>query len=413
MDTMTRRRFLIASGAVGGAAILAGGATISWRELAAGARSNPLPAGAKVLVVLTLYGGNDGLNTVIPYADSAYHDARPELAYSPDEVIKLDDALGFNPAMKGLAGLWHAKQLAVINGVDYPNPDFSHFRSMDIWQTASPTEPVPTGWIGRWLDATGDDPLRAVNVGSVLPPLAVGTKCTAAALPLGAARPLPADFAAAFTGLGQRDSTDTAEDGMVTASYLAERSVAQTFQPILSAGGAAPGPDMQSPAGSGGGNNNLAQQLDVVARCVKAGVPTRVYAVDLGGFDTHADEKGTQQTLLGTLDSALTSFLNTMSADPRGRGVVVLAYSEFGRRVGANASQGTDHGSAGPVFVAGAPVNGGRFYGEQPSLTNLDMGNLKYTVDFRTVYGEVLHRVLGADPQQVLGYSHNELGFVA
>lgn len=412
MDTMTRRKFLIASGVSGAAALVAGSATITWRELADSAAANPQPPGAKVLVVVTLYGGNDGLNTVIPYADPAYHGARPELAYSPDEVLKLDDALALNPAMKGLAGFWQDKRLAIVRGVDYPNPDFSHFRSMDIWQTASPSEPVQTGWIGRWLDATGDDPLRAVSVGSVLPPLAVGTRCTAAALPLGKARPLPADLADAFTGLGQADHDDTADDGRVAASYRAERTVATTFRSVLGSGSPTPGPDTESAAGTGGGSNSLATQLDIVGRCVKAGVPTRVYAVDLGGFDTHADEKGTQQTLLGTLDSALSAFLHDMAADARGRGVVVLVYSEFGRRVAANASQGTDHGSAGPVFVAGAPVRGG-FYGEQPSLTDLDMDNLKYNVDFRSVYGEVLHRVLGADAEQVLGYRHSELGFLA
>ena len=399
MNTLTRRRFLISSGVVGGAAVLAGSAAVSWHELAGRATSDPLPAGAKVLVVLTLYGGNDGLNTVVPYADPAYHDARPELAYSPDEVLHLDDRLGLNPGMKGLAGHWKAGRLAIVNGVDYPNPDFSHFRSMDIWQTASPAEPVNTGWIGRWLDATGDDPIRAVNVGSVLPPLAVGSRCTAAALSPGGDQPLPQDFATACTALGASDPADTAQSAMVCASYRAERTVASTFGAV-------------KPSSSGDDASGLAAQLATVGQCVKAGVPTRVYAVDLGGFDTHADEKGTQQGLLTTLDSALSAFLTDMAADPRGRGVVVLVYSEFGRRVAANASQGTDHGSAGPVLLAGVPVRPG-FHGEQPSLTDLDDGNLKSSVDFRTVYGELLDRVLGADPQQVLAFRHAELGLIA
>lgn len=412
MDAMTRRRFLIASGVTGGAALAAGSGVVTWRELQARAVTDTLRADAKVLVLVTLYGGNDGLNTLIPYADPAYHDARPELAYSAGEVLRLDDSLGLNPAMTGMATLWHNKQLAIVRGVDYPNPDFSHFRSMDIWQTASPDRPVTTGWIGRWLDATGDDPIRAVNVGSVLPPLAVGARCTAAALPLGDARPVPATLAAAFTGLSQPDPTDTADAAMVTASFRAERTVARTFASVLDPSAADPGTDSHSPAGSAGGSTSLKQQLDVVARCIKAGVPTTVYSVDLGGFDTHADEKAAQQAQLGVLDSALSGFLAEMAGDPRGRGVVVLAYSEFGRRVAANASQGTDHGSAGPVFVVGAPVRGG-FYGEQPSLTDLADGNLKSSVDFRSVYAEVLHRVLGADPTPVLGAVQPELGFLA
>ena len=141
-----------------------------------------MPDGSGILVIVTLYGGNDGINTVIPYTDNAYHDARPDLAYAPDEVLPLDGQFGLNPALAGLAGLWGTRRLAIVRGVGYPNPDRSHFRSMDIWQTASPKDPVPTGWIGRWLDAGGDDPLRAINVGAVLPLLAVGEKQIASAL---------------------------------------------------------------------------------------------------------------------------------------------------------------------------------------------------------------------------------------
>ena len=405
MDAMTRRRFLIASGVTGGAALAAGSGVVTWRQLTGRAASDPLPSGAKVLVLVTLYGGNDGLNTVIPYADPAYHAARPALAYTDSDVLHLDAELGLNPAMTGLARLWKNKQLAIVRGVDYPNPDFSHFRSMDIWQSASPDKPVNTGWIGRWLDATGNDPIRAVNIGSVLPPLAVGAKCTAAALPIGNSRPLAADLAVAFTGLGHPDPVDSPAEGMVTASYRAERTVSSTFSAILH-------PSTPPAAGSATGSTSLKAQLDVVARCVKAGVPTTVYSVDLGGFDTHADELGTQETQLGLLDTAISGFLTDMANDPRGRGVVLMAYSEFGRRVAANASQGTDHGSAGPVFLAGTAVKGG-FYGEQPSLTDLDNGNLKSSVDFRAIYGEVLHRVLGADPTQILDSTHPELGILA
>ena len=171
---MNRRKFLIAGAGAGAAGLLSGTAALRWHDLMRAAQDRPLPEGAGVLVIVTLYGGNDGINTLIPYADNAYHDARSKLAYAPGEVLHLDSELGLNPAMKGLAQLWNQRQLAIVRGVGYPQPDHSHFRSMDIWQTASPAEPVSTGWIGRWLDATGDDPLRAVNIGPVLPPLAVG-----------------------------------------------------------------------------------------------------------------------------------------------------------------------------------------------------------------------------------------------
>ena len=402
MDTISRRRFLIASGVTGAGALVAGATAVTVSQLNDSARSKPLAAGEPVLVVLTLYGGNDGLNTVVPYADSAYHDSRPELAYDPHEVLHLDDKLGLNPAMKGFGKLWQAKQLAIVRGVGYPKPDHSHFRSMDIWQTASPAAPVNTGWIGRWLDATGVDPVRAVNLGSVLPPLAVGARSTAAALSVGRAKRLPAQLSAALAGLGRDDPSDGATDAMVCASYRSERTVAATFDPVLGA---------QPTSEQDGAGDSLKAQLDVVARCVKAGVPTKVYAVSLDGFDTHAGEKATQSSLLGELDSALSAFLAEMASVPRGRGVSVLVYSEFGRRVAANASQGTDHGTAGVVFVAGVPARGG-FYGEQPSLTDLDDGDLKSNVDFRAVYGELVAKVLRSDPEQVLDTVPPALGLI-
>jgi uncharacterized protein (DUF1501 family) len=414
VHTITRRQFLVASGTAGVAAAVAGTGLISWRTLADRAAADPLPVGTKILVIVTLYGGNDGLNTVIPYQDSAYHDARATFGYTGDEVLRLDDILGLNPAMKGAAGLWSAGQLAVVRGVGYPQPDRSHFRSMDIWQTASPAAPVNTGWIGRWLDNTGEDPVRAVNIGSVLPPLAVGSRGAAAALSLGRTE-LPGDLAVAITGLGASDPQDTPQQVSVATSYCSERTVAATFAPVLSAGSSTdPDPDQSVPAASGGAHSNLQQQFDLVARCIRAGVPTTVYTVSLGGFDTHADEKATQETQLGILDTAMSGFLADLATDRYGRNVIVMAYSEFGRRVQANASQGTDHGTAGPVLIAGVPVRGG-FYGEQPSLTDLDDGDLKATVDFRTVYQELVTNVLGSDPDIVVpdAPALPQLGFLA
>ncbi len=396
MNQINRRRFLIASAGAGAAGLLATGVAVSWPDLIRASQDRPLPADAGVLVIVTLYGGNDGINTLIPYADNAYHDARPELAYAPGDVIHLDEQLGLNPAMKGLAQLWGRRRLAIVRGVGYPRPDHSHFRSMDIWQTASPAEPVSTGWIGRWLDATGDDPLRAVNIGPVLPPLAVGEKYTAAALSPGGAAAKAERFDAIMTALGDDDPHDTPAMAAVSKAYRAARTADTTFASI-------------KPSAQGG--NSLATQLSMVANAVKTRVPTRVYTAQLGGFDTHANERATQQRLLQTFDEAVTRFLQEMSGDPYGRNVVLLAYSEFGRRVRANASQGTDHGTAGPVFVAGVPVKGG-FYGEEPSLTDLDNGDLKFTTDFRDVYYELLTRTVGTDPTPSVGAGRTALGFL-
>jgi uncharacterized protein (DUF1501 family) len=391
MPEINRRRFLIASAGVGAAGLLSGAAAVSWHDLMRAAQDRPLPAGAGVLVICSLYGGNDGINTLVPYADRAYHDARPELAYAPDEVLHLDEQLGLNPAMKGLAQVWNQRQLAIVRGVSYPRPDHSHFRSMDIWQTASPAEPVSTGWIGRWLDATGDDPLRAVNIGAVLPPLAVGEKYTAAALSAGGGA--AADkFDTIMDALGHDDPADTPAMAAVCKAYRAARTTGTTFASVKP---------------SDKDHNSLATQLSMVAAAIKARVPTRVYIVQLGGFDTHANERNTQQRLLQTLDEAVTPFLRQVA----GSNAVLMAYSEFGRRVHANASQGTDHGTAGPVFVAGTPVKGG-FYGEEPSLRNLDNGDLKYTTDFRDIYYELLSRTVGTDPTPSVGAGRTSLGFL-
>jgi uncharacterized protein (DUF1501 family) len=357
-------------------------------------------------VVLTLYGGNDGLNTVVPAADDAYQDARPELAYGPDEVLDLGEGLGLNPGLKGLKGLWDDHRLAIVRGVGYPNPDHSHFRSMGIWQTGSPATSVPTGWLGRWLDATDGDPLRALAIDPVLPPLFAGEKTAAASLPAGGLVLPKGDLGAGFAGLGEPVA------GEERWRAAAARSIADLHRAARELGGAVRGPD--DPDGSGadqdeqrdkgasaGGAGALAAQLDVVARLIEAGVPTRAYSVSLGGFDTHADERDTQERLLKELDAALTPFASRLARTDRGKQAVVLVYSEFGRRVKGNASEGTDHGTAGPVFVLGDRVAGG-FHGEQPSLTDLDDDDLKSTTDFRDVYAALLADVLGTDPAKIL-----------
>jgi uncharacterized protein (DUF1501 family) len=412
---LNRRRFLLTSAGVGAAGLLTGVVGCGMSGLPGSGEERTLGDDDGILVIVTLYGGNDGLSTVIPYADNAYHDARPELAYSPSEVLPLDAQVGFNPAMSGLSQLWSEHKLAIVRGVSYPKPDRSHFRSMDIWQTASPKEPVSTGWIGRWLDATGDDPMRAINIGAVLPLMAVGEKQAASAL-AGDSSPVSSQVSESLTALGVDDPHDSPAMSAVCSAYRSTRAFGDAISPVL--GNAAPTVSIDPLAGgltftgaSTTGPNPLSERLDVVSKCVKAGLPTRVYMVALGGFDTHADERGTQESLLQVLDRGLTAFLRDMSTDRHGRNVVVMVYSEFGRRVVANASHGTDHGTAGPVFIAGVPVKGG-FYGAEPSLTDLDDGDLKGSVDFRDVYHELLTKTVGADPEPSVGTGRNDIGFL-
>jgi uncharacterized protein (DUF1501 family) len=419
VDTLTRRKFLRASGVGGAGALAAGATTVSLHELFAAGSSRPLASDAHVLVLVTLYGGNDGLNTLVPYADPAYRAARPELAYADHDVLHLDSQLGLNPAMKGLKKLWDGHQLAIVRGVGYPKPDHSHFRSMDIWQTASPDRPVPTGWLGRWLDATGDDPLRAVSLDPVLPPLLAGEKAAGAALPVTGLKLPQGPLGAGFSGLAKPSAGEPPLRARAASAIADLYSVNTHLGPALahahdhatptpSAGGTDDA--TRNNGASAGGQSALAAELDVVAACLEASVPTRVYSVSLGGFDTHADEKGTQSRLLGELDAAITGFFRRIGGTARGKQVVLATYSEFGRRVHANASQGTDHGTAGPVFVVGHPVRGGRFFGQQPSLTDLDNGDLRFHTDFRDVYATLLEDVLGADAGRILGDHQGRVG---
>ncbi|BBZ06408.1 hypothetical protein MDOR_05770 [Mycolicibacterium doricum] len=404
MANFSRRSFLAGCAGVGAAGVLTATTSFTWPELLQAARADPLPHGSGILVLVTLYGGNDGINTLVPLTDDAYHDARPELAYSPDELVSLDEDYGLNPEMTGMAEMFKSKSLAIIRGVGYPEPDRSHFRSMDIWQSGSIDNAVTTGWIGRWLDAGDGDPLRALNIGTVLPRLTVGEKSSAAAF---SPQVIPPKNSAKFIrALGRRDPDDTPAMALVRDSYRAVPTVADTLSPLF-----ADTDDGAPVSETGEGSNGLDVQLNAVAQCISEGLPTRVYSVSLGGFDTHSEQRDDHRRLIGILDKAVARFVKRMRDDRYGKNVVVIAYSEFGRRVEANASDGTDHGTAGPVFIAGRNVRGG-FYGDEPSLTDLDDGNLKITTDFRDIYGELLSKTLESDPEPVIGSSKKDMGFL-
>jgi uncharacterized protein (DUF1501 family) len=426
---LTRRQFI--TGAVGAGAVGAVGLTLARHPiesvLSGSGASGSTPRDA-TLVLCTLYGGNDGLNTVIPYQDGNYLGGRGQLAYQPHEVIALEDGLALHPNLTGLKKLWDAGHLAIVRGVGYPNPSFSHFRSMDIWQTGVAETSVTTGWLGRWLDATGTDPLRAVSAGPNLPVALTGERAQAAAVLPGSMRlPGSAQERSAFAAMEAAARGDAPLQAAVAQSGADMLRVQRTLEPVLeqprparvagsartssTSGRGAAGDGAAGAATAAGGRGQLGTQLDIVSRLIKAGVPSKVYAVSLGGFDTHANEKQTQARLLGEVDQAISGFVGDLEHDRRGQGAVVVVYSEFGRRVSANASGGTDHGSAAPVFVAGPLVKGG-FYGEEPSLMNLDSGNLRFTTDFRSVYATVLEKVVGVDPKVALGRTFPSLDFV-
>ena len=361
MDTLTRRRFLVASGVTGG--VLAAGATAyGLRDIldTAGDRD---PA-AKVLVLVTLYGGNDGLNTVIPYADPAYRSARPDLAYQPGDVLDLGDGVGLNPGLAGLHRLFQDRRLAVVRGVGYPRPNRSHFQSMDIWQTAQPDRPGVTGWLGRWLDTVGGDPRLAISFEPVLPPLLAGATSAGATVP-GGVLSLPGGVSADLvSGLGRPSPGESPALARAAACFADLMRVQDLMRQVAEGASEDETDDGEEPAATatGGAAPPLDQQLALVARCIEAGAATRVYSVSLGGFDLHADGKAQQRSLLTRLDKPLTAFAERMA----GKGVVVAVYSEFGRRVRANASDGTDHGTASPMYLLGDGIRGG-LHGEPPA----------------------------------------------
>ncbi|MGY0020580.1 DUF1501 domain-containing protein [Streptomyces sp. YJ-C3] len=413
MDTWTRRKFLTTSGVAGGVALAAGATAWGVDELLA-TGSGTAGSDAATLVLVTLYGGNDGLNTLVPAADGHYQDLRGDLAYGEDEVLALGDGLGLNPGMKQMKRLWDDKRLAVVRGVSYPKPDHSHFRSMAIWQTASPSGPLPSGWLGRWLDQEGGkDPLMGVSVGATLPPLMAGERTAGAAVRLGGAK-LPDAWQRTCTELARVDGDAhplLKRAGMSLADLTKVSSAFDDKQGSDHDDTDESDDDATNDGGSAGGQGGLGTQLDVVARAIESGVSTRAYSVSLGGFDTHAGEKATQSRLLAQLDRDLGTFLDRVRKTKAGQKVVVAVYSEFGRRPKANANQGTDHGTSGPVFVLGEPVKGG-FYGDQPSLTDLTDDDLRTTTDFRDVYATLLRDVLDTDPAKVLDGHDSTLAFL-
>jgi len=400
MDTVTRRKFLkLTSGAV---AVGAVAPLLSIDEIAEAAINRPLPANTPILVVITLYGGNDGLNTVIPFTDPIYYSSRPDISYKPETVLPLSAELAFNPAMKGLKVLWDQKKVAIVRGVGYPDSDHSHFSSMAKWQTASPAKHISTGWLGRWVDTQVDDPMLAISLGSVLPPMLAGAKRSGSALPLGGLVIPKGDLAAQCAKLSRPVAKDSKLMAAAATSMRNLFNLSTTVQPVLKSPAPVPPELPTTNGGNAGGDSNLAQQLDVVAKLIAAGSPTKVWSVSLGGFDTHANEANAQAELLGVVSDSLSRFMGQLKATTRSNDVTIMVYSEFGRRVVGNGSQGTDHGTSGPMFVVGNSVKGG-FYGDQPSLKNLYKGDLAVTTDFRDVYATVIEKVLRSPIEPTLG----------
>jgi uncharacterized protein (DUF1501 family) len=362
----------------------------------------------RILVVVQLDGGNDGLNTIVPYRDDAYRKGRPKLQILAKDIIKIDDRVGLHPGLSGFGKLLQNRQLAVVQGVGYPNPNRSHFTSMAIWQSAklSPQADTP-GWLARLVDA------RPQSAGGDVPAVHVHD----AALPLtlaGSTRYVPSfenlDYfrrrlsVSPTAGIeGQKAALDRVVGAnRVTADSLlqfVQRTALETYATCSRLEGVLSNSAADAPYPEQFG---LASRLRLIARLIKTGLSTSIYYAQLGGFDTHANQRYTHDSLLREVGNSLKAFLDDLKAAGALDRVLVLVFSEFGRRLAENASGGTDHGTAAPVFLLGQSLIPG-LHAAHPDLQDLQDGDPKHTIDFRRVYATLLDQWLNVSSAKVLG----------
>ena len=351
------------------------------------------------LIVVQLSGGNDGLNTIIPYQNDLYYKSRPTLAIKPTEgILTMNDELGLHPAMRGLKGLYDQGQLAVLNSVGYPNPDRSHFRSMDIWQTGSAADQnLSTGWLGRYLDsncAGCDHPYTGLELDDTLSLALKGEARKGLALknPAKLRQLISNRYVAAVSHADHPHEAHAEVDYLYktlaettsSAQYLYEKS--KIYKSSVEY------PD-----------TSFGKSLKTTGELINSGIESRVFYVALSGFDTHVRQQPQQQRLLGELADGLAALANDLRQKGEWDNTRVLVFSEFGRRVGQNASNGTDHGTANNVLLLGGSLRRAGVLNAAPNLTDLDQGDLRFQVDFRSIYAAVLKDWLGADDAGILG----------
>jgi len=369
------------------------------------------PGKDTILVVVEMTGGNDGLNTVIPYADDLYHKARPTLAYTKERVIKLDDHVGLHPGMSSFKPMWEAGQLAVVQGVGYPNPDRSHFEAMDIWHSGDPKRLTTTGWLGRTASETenksGGVPI--IQIGGSKLPLALAGAPGAGAVSINQKNSFRLEFG---PGGEERNGTrrklmeDLAKPASASdddlLSFVQRRQV-QTLTAVQHLHELLEGPNAVRSFGAG-----LNQKLQLVAGLIAKGFGTRIFYVSIEGFDTHSNQSPDHQKLLAELADSIRWFYENLKQSKDADRVRVMTFSEFGRRTQENNSRGTDHGAASCLFVAGPSMKGG-VVGKHPSLSDLEAGDLKYHTDFRRIYATMLDTWLECDSKAVLGAKWNHI----
>ncbi|HEY1164451.1 MAG TPA: DUF1501 domain-containing protein [Chitinophaga sp.] len=401
MLILNRRRFL----QVGS---LASAAAMMPKFLKAFEKGPLVPPGNKVLVVIQLSGGNDGLNTVIPYRNDIYYKMRPALGIKREAALSLTDEMGLHPSLTGLKGLYDDGAMGILNNVGYPNPDRSHFRSMDIWHSASHSQDYwSTGWIGRYLDAQCkgcDKPTQALEIDDTLSLAMKGEAAKGLAF-VDPSRLYNTSNEAYFRDLMRTHEQEHDEHHNVDYLYktMAETIssasyIQQQFKTYRSA--------------ENYPNSALGKNMKVIAELIMSDINTKVYYVSHGSFDTHVGQQGQQERLFKQLDEAVSVFVNDLKKNNRFQDVVVMTFSEFGRRVGQNASGGTDHGTANNMFLIGGGLQRKGLLNEGPDLTNLSEGDLQYKVDFKSVYATLLNKWLRADDKDILKQQYAYLDFI-
>jgi uncharacterized protein (DUF1501 family) len=361
----------------------------------------------RILVVVQLGGGNDGLNTVVPHSNDTYYRLRPQIGLKKDQIIRINDDLALNNRLADLMRLYDDGNVALIQGVGYPNPDRSHFRSMEIWHTASDSDAYyGTGWIGRYFDnccSGSARPQAGVAIGGERPQAFEGEKG------FGVAFDNPMRY-----GWQPGKATDTKENferlnAQKAASHSALDFLRHTTSNAIMSSYEVHAAAEHAGLKTGGRGGD---PLQTVAAMIRGGLATRIYYVATSGFDTHANQVATHDNLLGRFGESVRKFQQTLESDGTADRVLTLVFSEFGRRVQQNASGGTDHGTAAPMFLIGKRVNAG-IYGDLPNLDDLDRGDLKYEIDFRSVYASVLSDWFAVDPKPVLAQRFDTLPLIA
>ncbi len=364
-----------------------------------------VPPGNKVLVILQLSGGNDGLNTVIPVRNDIYYRSRPKLGIEKDKALQLTDEVGINPALQYFKELYDDGSLGIINNVGYPNPDRSHFRSMDIWQTASDSDKyIYTGWLGRYLDAqcSGcDRPTQALELDDVLSLALKGENNKALAVK-DPRRLYNTSHEKYFKQISaahvpEEETVDylykTLSETLSSADYIFEQSKSHPSSQIYP-------------------STETGKNLKTISSLIMSDINTKVYYLSLGSFDTHVNQENQQKRLFTELNDAISAFVKDLKTNNRFQDVMLMTFSEFGRRVAQNASGGTDHGTANNMFFVGGGLKQKGLINLMPDLNDLNEGDLKHTVDFKSVYATVLRKWLDADDQKILGKQYEYMNFI-